>query len=158
MTVLVRRASEADVTGACDVLRRSIRELCVDDHHDDEQTLSIWLKNKTIENVSAWVCSETNFAVVAVESTQVCGFGLIDRNGEIQLCYVAPELVGRGSGKSMLCLLEQQANSWGLNTVFLMSTLTAKPFYEHHGYFVSGLPISTHGVNCAFPMSKTIAL
>lgn len=93
MTVLVRRASEADVTGACDVLRRSIRELCVDDHHDDEQTLSIWLKNKTTENVSAWVRSETNFAVVAVESTQVRGFGLIGRNGEIQLCYVAPELL-----------------------------------------------------------------
>ena len=158
MTITVRAASEADASAACEVLRRSTRELCGADHHNDEQILSAWLKNKTAENVGAWVRSESNFCVVAVEGAEVRGFALLHRQGEIQFCYVVPEVIRCGGGKLMLRALEQQAVRWGLNNLFLTSTLTAKPFYEHHGYVWSGEQVPIFGLHRAFPMSKPIAL
>ena len=157
MTITVRPASEADASAACEVLRRSIRELCSADHDNDEQILAAWLKNKTAENVGAWVCSESNFSVVAVEGTKVRGFALLHRQGEILFCYVVPEVIRRGGGKLMLRALEQQAVRWGLNNLFLTSTLTAKPFYEHHGYVWSGTSVSIFGLHRAFPMSKPMS-
>jgi hypothetical protein len=80
MSITVRPAAEADAVVACDVLRRSIRELCVADHGHDEQVLSAWLANKTPENVRAWITSASSFAVVAVDGSEVRGFGLAQRD------------------------------------------------------------------------------
>src|SRR5437660_2817731 len=133
MTIEVRGAVGQDDDAACQVLRRSIAELCVADHNNDESILSAWLKNKTVENVRASIASE-HFAVVAVDDSAVCGFAMITRQGEIQLCYGGPEVRYLGAGKLMLHALEQQALRWGLNKVFLTSTLTANSFYERHGF------------------------
>ena len=158
MTITVRPASEADASATCEVVRRSIRELCSADHDNDEQILAAWLKNKTAENVGAWVRYESNFSVVAVEGTEIRGFALLHRQGEIQFCYVVPEIIGSGGGRLMLRALEQQAVRWGLSNLFLTSTLTARQFYEHHGYVWSGESVSIFGLHRAFPMSKSIAL
>ena len=39
MSIEVRGAVEQDADAACQVLRRSIAELCVADHHNDESIL-----------------------------------------------------------------------------------------------------------------------
>ena len=158
MSITVRPAAEADAVVACDVLRRSIRELCVADHGHDEQVLSAWLANKTPENVRAWITSASSFAVVAVDGSEVRGVGLVQRDGEIQMCYVAPEVQYRGAGKLMLCALEEQAARWGLNSVRLTSSVTARRFYERNGYVQSGEPKSVYGLRSVYPMSKSIAL
>lgn len=138
MSIMVRVAVETDAVATCDVLRRSIRELCVADHGRDEQVLSAWLANKTPENVR--------------------GFGLVQSDGEIQLCYLAPEAQYRGAGKLMLRALEEQAARWGLRGVFLTSSVTAKRFYERNGYVQSGEPKSVYGLRSVYPMSKSIVL
>ena len=158
MAITVRPASEADAVAACDVLRRSIRELCVADHGHDEQVLSAWLANKTPENVRAWITSASSFSVVAVDGSEVRGFGLVQRDGEIQMCYLVPEVQYRGAGKLMLRALEEQAARWGLQGVFLTSSVTARRFYERNGYVQSGEPKSVYGLRSVYPMSKSIAL
>jgi len=158
MGITVRPATEDDAPGACEVLRRSIRELCIVDHRNDPQVLADWLKNKTPENVRAWIASADNFCVVAVRGAAVCGVALLYRDGEVRLCYLVPEVRFLGVGKLMLQALEQQARRWGLDKVFLTSTLTAKPFYERNSYLSNGGAILVHGVQNAFPMAKGIAL
>lgn len=154
--ITVRSASEADAAAACDAVRRSIRELCVADHGNDEQILATWLRNKTPENVRAWIAEPSNFTVVAVRADAVCGFGLVGKEGAIHLCYVTPEIQLRGAGKLILRALEEQAIRWGLKELALTSTATAKAFYERHGYRPSGEPVSSHGVARAFPMTKAL--
>ena len=158
MSIAVRPASEVDAMAACDVLRRSIRELCVADHGHDEHVLSAWLANKTPENVRGWIADPSSFSVVAVEGSEVRGFGLVQRDGEIQLCYLVPEVQYRGAGKLILRALEEQAARWGLEGVFLTSTVTARRFYERNGYVPSGEPKSVYGLRSAYPMSKSVAL
>jgi GNAT superfamily N-acetyltransferase len=115
-------------------------------------------QNKTPENVRAWITSPARFSVVAVEGSTVCGFGMLQRDGEIQLCYLVPEVQYQGAGKLMLRALEEQAAGWGLKDLFLMSTVTAKRFYERNGYVQTGEPKAVYGLERAYPMSKGIAL
>jgi len=158
MGITVRPATEDDAPDACEVLRRSIRELCIVDHRNDPEVLADWLKNKTPENVRAWIASADNFCVVAVRGTDVCGVALLYRDGEVRLCYLVPEVRFLGVGKLMLQALEQQARRWRLDRVFLTSTLTAKPFYERNSYNSNGGAVLVHGVQNAFLMAKAIAL
>jgi hypothetical protein len=114
MPITVRPAAEADAGAACDVLRRSIRELCVADHGHDEHVLSAWLANKTPENVRAWIRSASS-SVVAVEGSEVRGFGLVQNDGEIQMCYLVPEAQYRDALQS-----GEPKSVYGLRSVYPM--------------------------------------
>ena len=73
------------------------------------------------------------------------------------MCYLIPEAQYRGAGKLMLRALEEQAARWGLERVFLTSSVTAKQFYERNGYVQSGEPKSVYGLRRVYPMSKHLA-
>jgi len=45
----VRLAKEDDARDAVALLKQSIIELCVEDHKNDENTISDWVRNKTVE-------------------------------------------------------------------------------------------------------------
>ena len=69
----IRPAVPGDAVEACDVLRRSIRELCVEDHRNDEASLQRWLANKTPEHVLAWIASPGSHLLVAIEGGAIAG-------------------------------------------------------------------------------------
>lgn len=83
---------------------------------------------------------------------------MVQRDGEIQLCYLVPEVQYLGVGKLLLHALEEQAVRWGLDRVFLTSSITAKKFYERNGYVHIGEPMSVYGLRTVFPMSKRLGL
>src|SRR4051812_29939763 len=114
-----RIAEHRDGEAAVSVLRRSITVLCVADHRNNPAALQEWLENKTVENFNAWMTSKDNFCVVTEVDTQVIGVGLINRGGDIQLCYVAPECQGRGFGSAILAALEDAACTWGVHKLRL---------------------------------------
>lgn len=157
MQITIRRAVEADAAAACDVVRRSIRDLCVADHDNDKEILRQWLANKTEENLRRWIVSDASFTVVALRGERVCGFGMVHETGEVLLCYVEPEARFIGASTLMLEALEQQGRSWGLQKLFLTSTITARSFYERRGWIISGDPIAVFGMLHSFPMSKALA-
>jgi hypothetical protein len=51
----IRDATVEDAAPACEVLRRSITQLCVADHANDPAILMPWLANKTPEIVASWI-------------------------------------------------------------------------------------------------------
>src|SRR5262245_17215789 len=114
-----RIAAAQDAEAAVRVLRRSITELCVSDHRNDPTTLREWLENKTVENFQSWLSSKNNFCVVTESDGQVNGVGLVNRGGEVLLCYVTPESLGRGFGSAILAALENKARAWGVQKLRL---------------------------------------
>src|ERR1700733_14128188 len=64
----IRDAVPEDAPAACQVMRRSIAELCAADHHDDPAILQRWLSNKTPEVFRSWIKPE-NALLVAVDDT-----------------------------------------------------------------------------------------
>lgn len=63
----IRDAVADDAPAACQVLRRSISELCITDHRSDPTILSRWLNNKTAEIIAAWIADPSASVLVAVE-------------------------------------------------------------------------------------------
>ena len=145
-----RTAEAKDAVAISTVLQRSIRELCFEDHRDDPRTLDNWLANKTPESITAWIASADDFCVVAVSpDNDVVGFGMLKRSGELLLLYVSPEAVGQGVGYALLVALEDRARTWGLETITLDSTATARTFYERNGYVGAGTCATrSDGLSC----------
>jgi hypothetical protein len=61
----IRDAVAADAEAACDVMRRSIAELCTADHRDDPEILAQWLANKHPDIFRGWMAQSRNSFLVA---------------------------------------------------------------------------------------------
>lgn len=128
----IRPARADDAVAACDVLRRSIVELCEADHRNDEARLADWLANKTPEIVAGWIAGSHVF--VAEEGGRIVGVAALTDSGHVTLNYVAPEARFRGVSKALIDAVEGKAAQLGLQACTLESTKTARRFYEALGY------------------------
>ena len=116
--------------------------------------LTHWLENKTAANVRRWIESDRAYCVVAVNAQgQVLGFSSI-AGAEIMLNYVLPEALHQGIGKKMLQALEAQAIASGVDHIRVMSSITAKAFYERNGYVSNGAPRAVGRIVGDFPLIK----
>ena len=154
--ISVRPAERGDAASAIDVVRRSISQLCVTDHHNDEKTLAMWLDNKTPQNFLTWLSNTDNFCVVAESNGRLVGVGLLHRRGEVLLFYLAPGAQRQGIGKMVHAALEEKAAQWGLSSLHLDSTAMACPFYEAVGYRPAGSAIERFGELRCFPYAKQV--
>jgi GNAT superfamily N-acetyltransferase len=149
----IRDAVVADAPAACQVLRRSITELCNADHQNDAAILEGWLANKTPEIVASWVTQPGNSVLLAVEGDAVLGVGSITDLGEITLNYVSPDARFQGVSRALLHALEARAAERANTRCKLMSTQTARRFYLSAGYIEDGAPSMMFGTS-SYPMSK----
>jgi GNAT superfamily N-acetyltransferase len=156
LSVLIREASVEDAVEACDVLRRSIMELCTADHRDDPAILARWLANKTPENVASWIANPSGHVFVAVEATAILAVGAVTDGGEITLNYVSPAARFRGVSRTMLARLEAEARALGNPVCTLISTETARRFYHAAGYVEQGPPQRKFGTDASYPMAKRL--
>jgi hypothetical protein len=73
----IRDARLEDASSACQVVGRSISELCVADHGNDPAILKQWLNNKTPENLASWITHPDNSVLVAVEHGTILSVGSV---------------------------------------------------------------------------------
>jgi GNAT superfamily N-acetyltransferase len=154
--VSIRRARIEDAESATTLLRESITQLCVPDHKNDTETLREWFRNKTPEHFERWVRDEENYLVVAEFDSELGGVGRLHRSGDIRLCYVRPGRERLGIGRALLEALEFQAQDWGLTELSLQSSITARSFYERHGYVSAGEPTCGFGLTHCYPYWKVL--
>jgi GNAT superfamily N-acetyltransferase len=131
----IRDATPEDAFAACEVMRKSISELCIADHANDPAILASWLNNKKPEIVAAWSSQPGNSLLVAVELGVVLGVGSVTDAGEITL--VAPSARFRGVSRALLAALEKRAVERGNVKCTLNSTETAHR-YRSAGYTMTG--------------------
>jgi GNAT superfamily N-acetyltransferase len=130
----IRAAQLREADAICEVLHRSITELCVRDHQGDPRRLAGWLENKTPESIARWIADPDNRMFVAVAAGRILGVGSVRSVGEIALNYVSPEARFQGVSRAMLRCLEETARKLGCRRVTLTSTFTAHAFYLSAGY------------------------
>ena len=153
----IRDAVAGDAPAACQVLRRSIVELCVADHGNDPTILGHWLSNKTPEIVASWIASPDNSMLVAVERGTILAVGSVTNAGRINLNYVSPDARFRGVSRALLGGLEARALERGNVRCTLTSTETARRFYHANGYVDDGPLVGKFGTSASYPMSKLLA-
>ena len=158
---IIRRAVKTDAAPACEVVRRSIIELCAADHRGDRETLAKWLENKTAAQFEDGIASNRGVALVAEREGSIVGYGLIHLSlihltGAIRLLYVSPDARFSGVSKALLAALEDEAAAAGISEIRLNSTVTAQRFYASAGYSRDGDATSDHmGMRC-LPMYRRI--
>lgn len=151
--MMIRDALPEDAAAACEVMRRSIVELCVPDHRNDPEILQRWLSNKTPEIFKSWIRSD-DVLLVAVDRAGIVAVGCVTDAGEITLNYVSPDARFRGVSTAMLDALERRAREHGNGRCKLNSTEAALRFYLARGYSQDGPGDGNFGTNSAYPMSK----
>lgn len=157
--IAIREARESDATNICEVLIRSVREVCGPDYNNDEAVLEEWCANKKPEIVTDWIRNTDNLFVVAELSPGLLvGAAMYQRvRGSIQLCYLVPEALYQGIGAQLLATLESDAARLGHKEIQLVSSITARNFYRRHGYLDYGEPVYSRGKVLGFPMRKVVA-
>ena len=154
----IRDAVAEDAPAACEVIRRSIIELCAADHHNDPAILERWLANKTTEIVASWIRQPGNSVLVAVAGDAVLAVGSVTDEGEITLNYVSPDARFQGVSRAMIVALETRAGERGNERCTLLSTDTARRFYRSAGYTEDGPPKAKFGTTGSYPMSKRLTV
>lgn len=152
----IRDAVPADAAAVCQVLKRSIVELCVADHHNDPAILERWLANKAPEIVASWIAQPRSSMLLAVEDDAILGVGAVTDAGEITLNYVSPDARFRGVSRAMLRALEARTLERGAARSTLVGTETARRFYHAAGYTDAGAPQGKFGAAGGYPMSKQL--
>lgn len=152
---MIRPALVTDAEAACDVLRRSITELCIADHRGAPEILDGWLENKTPDTVRGWI--ESGTVLVDERDARISGVAMVDLTaGWIGLNYVAPEARGTGVSTALLGEMERLLAEAGHAWAGLTSTGTAHSFYLSRGYSDQGGPQLWRGGNLVYPMSKAL--
>ena len=154
--VKIRDAMPSDAEAACAVLRASISELCIADHHNKPAVLGRWLANKMPQNVAAWTTDPHASLLLAVEGEAVLAVGGVRIDGEITLNYVSPTARFRGASSAMLKALEARAREHGNTSCHLLSTETAHRFYLDRGYVEVDVPQNKFGTTSSYPMVKKL--
>lgn len=130
----IRPATVHDAQAICDLLKLSIKTLCVEDHKNDPAILARWADSKTPEIITAWMDDPNTNMFVAEQDGRVVSVGSVSRSGEILLNYIHPSARFQGISRRMVHTLEQSALTQGAATLTLSSTGTARRFYLSLGY------------------------
>lgn len=156
--MLIRRAVDSDAAAARRLHRDSIRQLCAADYPAD--VIAAWADGSS-ESRFAQRIAEQSFWV-ATDAAQLLAFGSVDigRN-TLESLFVAPAARGKGLALQMLRHLERIAADAGIEVLRLDSSLTARAFYERHGYAaitggVSRLRLSSGHEVVGVPMTKPL--
>ena len=108
-----------------------------------------------------WIKNPDYRIVVARQSNQAVGFGMIDKNNELQGLYVHPDFGRCGIGGKILAALEQEAALLGLSYLKADASMNAEAFYSKQGFEVIGYGIhrlaSGQEMACV-KMQKTVGL
>lgn len=154
----IREANKSDSAQVCNVLRRSIIEVCGPDYKS-QSVIEEWLSNKTEDNIAQWIQSESTYSIVcADEKNTIVGFGLITLKGEILLIYLVPEALFKGNGKLMLQHMERRLSMDGVNELHTaVSSITAKEFYERNGFMQDGPAQMVGEIEGDFPLVKKLS-
>jgi N-acetylglutamate synthase-like GNAT family acetyltransferase len=153
--IRIRQARTEDGISASEVMRRSIADLCVADHRNDQDALARWLANKTPEIFISWIEAGDGYFYVAEKDGIILSVAAITISGEITLNYVSPEARFTGVSKAMMVRVEAKARELGLLECFLISTETAHAFYKKLGYVDEAVTSPT--ASAAYRMRKRLS-
>ena len=154
----LRVAGQDDAEQMSEVWLRSIREVSGPDYRTDQDLLDKWCATKTVEQGRALLTDRDTVWLIATEASgRVVGLGGLHRKGDILACYVLPDVLNRGVGKTLLLALEREALGLGMKELKLGSSATAISFSKSNGYCPDGEPFLFLDLIKAYPMKKTLA-
>jgi putative acetyltransferase len=142
---IIRSARSGDEAAIHEAHMRSIREICVKDHGENE--IKGWgnrpLGNRWIDAIKAdhvWVV-ESNGRIFGHAYIRIFEEN-VEKRAHVHGLYLTPEVLGKGFGRKLGRLMLDTAKNAGVSLVTLESTITAHEFYKGLG-FTDSEPMNT---------------
>ncbi len=128
----IRLAKDEDFAAIARLHRQTIRNVNSKDY--DKDIVDIWSSNTNAQKFrdSAHKCKRW----VATENSKVVGFCDHGKQCELWGLYIHKDYIGKGIGSRLLKKAEESMKKGGCKKISIKSTLTAREFYEKHGYKV----------------------
>jgi putative acetyltransferase len=125
----IRPAKIADAEAMCSLHKAAVRALCVGAYSVEE--IEAWLRDREPARYRHAMTDGHTMLVAELDSV-VAGFASI-RESMLLGLYVDPAR-GRGAGRVLLAVAEDEVRRRGAAVLTLQATLNAVPFYRKHGF------------------------
>ncbi|MFI2753789.1 GNAT family N-acetyltransferase [Cellulomonas sp. P22] len=131
--VTLRRFVHADGPATLDLFVRAIRVTARNDYSATQ--IAAWAPDDL--DPAAWTSRrETSRTCVACVDGRVVGFTDVDGQGYVDMMFVDPDHGGRGVAGALLGWVVDVARREGVTELSTHASLTARPFFEAHGFVV----------------------
>lgn len=131
--VQIRPFQKQDLYDVLNLFYRTVH--AVNRIHYQEEQLCAWAPY--CADQTTWLQSLLSHrAFVAIENDKLLGFGDCDNSGYLDRLYCAFDHQHSGIGTLLTEKLEQETASLGIGTICTEASITARSFFESHGYRV----------------------
>ena len=131
--IKIYRATKQDVAAITELFRDTIQNINVHDYNSEEieDWASWWTeKEKWRERI------EEQYFITAAISENIVGFSSLASDGYLDFMFSHKDFQGHGIASKLLKKIERKAKIQGNNIIYSDVSITAKGFFEKHGFSV----------------------
>ena len=128
----LRQATPADVAEMKEVFRQTVKGIDDKDYCKEEK--ADWAACADKQGLWERLVETLHAIVATTEEGKLAGFAAIADNGHLELMYVDTAWQRHKAGTAMLYELEDYARARGIKEITTEVSITARPFFEYHGY------------------------
>ncbi|WHY21923.1 GNAT family N-acetyltransferase [Paenibacillus sp. G2S3] len=130
----IRAYQESDISQLISLFYETVHS--VNKQHYSQEQLDAWApKEERALKLNAWSTSLLqNITYVAEMNGWIVGFSDMTVEGHLDLLYVHKDFQGQGVASALVNKLEMEARELGLHEMDTEASITARPFFERHGY------------------------
>jgi putative acetyltransferase len=129
--VVLRMFRPDDAPPLLALFRDTVRRVNSRDYSPEQ--IVAWASDEI--DADKWLAQFTGrFVVIAEEGDRPVGFAELEPDGHIDRLYVSADHQGCGIGRELLAAVLAEARRAGITRLFTEASITARPFFESHGF------------------------
>ena len=130
--MIIRKASLHDIEELRELYFGTITTINSKDYSQEQITAWASTSNRT-ESLGRKI-REQNFYIAQKEEGTITGFASLENHGHLDMLYVHKDYQNKGIAKTLLGVILEKAKSLQLAIIETEASITAKPFFEKHGF------------------------
>ncbi|WP_437385347.1 GNAT family N-acetyltransferase [Plantibacter flavus] len=132
--IALRPYTEADAAGTLAIFLAAITETASADYSTEQ--VEAWAAPRERDAPSWNVSMAARDSFVATIDGALAGFSDVDSSGYIDMMFVSPRFLRQGVASELIAEAERRARAAGTIHLSADVSITARPFFEHHGFVV----------------------
>lgn len=133
--ITVREYRSGDAQALANIFYNTVHRVNIQDY-TQEQINAIAPESSLDSN--RWIKKfEKTKPFVAIVDEVIVGFAEFEPDGHIDCFYCHHDWIGHGVGSTLMNAIYEKANNWKIKRIFAEVSITAKPFFEKHGFIVT---------------------
>ena len=152
----IRKATDEDAEQIVRIFHETVHTVNLGDYTPAQ--VDAW--SPAIPDAKGWIAGHlrTRTTFVADDNGILAGFGELLPDGHVDCFYCHHLYLRQGVGSAILRRVEREAVLSGVSRLFAEASITAKPFFEAHGFaLVKEQSVKRHGVELTnFVMEKEL--